>query len=400
MTQYPQYIRSTRYDDRDDRDDQLYASRGMSLVEAMVSLLLLSLILVAFLGVLDSTSKVAKVQGNIADSTENLRFSMAALVRIVRMAGTGGLPIVVPDSSGSFFALAIDVIDHTDPATPVNYGGKTRLAGTDVLLIRGVIVDDLHEFKGEQAIDFSTSTLTVPSQSPLIPKPESQLVGQLDEPESKPILIAMNTFFDVQTGVCGARHYGGYRVIETIASDSAIGDETAPDAEGNTYVPIQFTTDGVSAALNPGGVYHAPSEKVAYACGFIDEMWFFISENAMGEPSLYRFDGSGNAEELVSNIANLQIAVGCDIDCDGVVAGSEFFYSETTPGGPTIAQFNALREVRISLVARSMDPDRTWSDDTVIPENADQLSGDDLKFRHRVITVRTGLRSHPVLEGV
>ena len=59
----------------------------------------------------------------------------------------------------------------------------------------------------------------------------------------------------------------------------------------------------------------------------------------------------------------------------------------------------ALREVRLSVVARSQDPDVNWGADPNLPENAADLSGSDLEYRYRIITVRVALRSHPPLEA-
>ncbi len=69
---------------------------GFTLLEALVALLLLSIIIVAFLAMLETFSGMVQIQGNIADTTENMRYTMAALIRIVRMTGTGGLPVSTP----------------------------------------------------------------------------------------------------------------------------------------------------------------------------------------------------------------------------------------------------------------------------------------------------------------
>ena len=61
-------------------------------------------------------------------------------------------------------------------------------------------------------------------------------------------------------------------------------------------------------------------------------------------------------------------------------------------------QLNTLREMRISLVARNESEDPTWDEKTEMPENAASLTAAERKYRHKVITVRTGLRSHPGLE--
>jgi hypothetical protein len=135
------------------------------------------------------------------------------------------------------------------------------------------------------------------------------------------------------------------------------------------------------------------------AAGFLDDTVFFIANNAAGEPSLYRQVGAATtpAEELVPNIANLQVSMGCDIDLNGQLADTEWYYSEGHPAAPSGLEAGALHQVRISLVARSQDPEMigTWQADPDMPENAADLSGEALRYRYRTISVGVGLRSIP-----
>jgi len=367
------------------------SQRGMSLIEVIVGLLLLSLIVIAFLGILDSFSRVAKVQGNIADATENLRYSVGSLVRLLRMAGTGGLPLVHPDAGGNLQPLAIVVDDNVDGSSTYQFGGRTALAGTDVLRVRGVVVGELYDIIGATAVDLDTTTLVVPAVSPY--SGNAQILTSPSNPEDYPIMIALQSPLDIRpgSGIGGVRHYNNYRIVQAGSSD--------PVTITGSAMTIDFVGSGSVSSLNPGGSFTSFQTNLAYAAGFLDDMVFFIANNASGEPSLYRFLGSGNAEELVPNIANMQVALGCDVNRDGELAAGEFFCSSTTPGSPSGDQFAALREVRLSIAARSQDPDLNWGADPDMPENAADLSGSALNFRYRIITVRIALRSHPPLEA-
>ena len=91
---------------------------GFTLLEAMIALLLLTVIITAFLAMLNTFSGLVKVQGNLADTTENMRYTMAALVRVTRMAGTGGLPVVYPKNAAlDLEPLAVDVADNVAAST-------------------------------------------------------------------------------------------------------------------------------------------------------------------------------------------------------------------------------------------------------------------------------------------
>ncbi len=374
--------------------------RGMTLIEALISLLLLSLIMVAFLGILESTSRLAKAQTNMADTTENLRFSVAALVRMVRMAGTGGIPLVVPDANAANPPIPISLLLEDNVTTSQIIGGATVLNNTDVLRIRGVISSEFYEIRGADSIDFTANTIRVPDQSPYPPAGTTQSLRHPHTPAQRPMLISLVTPFNISTNIGGVRHYNDYRIVEVANDPDAVDIDTTADANGITWMTVDITTTGTSASLNPGGAWTEPTADLAYATGFIDDFAFFIANNAQGEPSLYRFPGSGTAEELVPNITNLQVALGCDINRNGAVDGNEWFGSRTSPALPTADQLNALHDVRISLVARSAAPDASWSDPTVMPENSTALSAYEATYRHKVITVRVGLRSHPGLEDV
>jgi prepilin-type N-terminal cleavage/methylation domain-containing protein len=367
---------------------------GMSLIEVLVSMMLLSIILIAFLGFLDTFSDATKVQGNIADATENLRYSVAALVKLIRMAGTGGLPLVYQDSGGTYQHLALTTQDNVDGSGLYTYGGKIANAGTDVLIIRGVITDELFDISGSTAINLTTKKLTVPKVSPYTGK--NQTLLDPVNTDGKALLVSLQTPLDI-TVSGGVRHYSNYRIA--VASGAA-----ATVAAG---WEVSFVTDDKpSLALNPGGSFSTFNVNLGYAAGFMDELTFFISQNSSGEPALYRWTSIGTAEELIPNVANLQIALGCDTNNDGDLAAAEWFHSAANIAAPSGNDMATLREVRLSVVTRSQDPDvKLMSGDTAsgagqsadMPENASDLSSDQLVFRHRTLTVRIALRSHPRL---
>ncbi|MEN8162673.1 MAG: PilW family protein [Acidobacteriota bacterium] len=384
--------------------------RGFTLLEAMIALLLLTVIMGAFLAMLNTFSGLVKVQGNIADTTENMRYTMAALVRVTRMAGTGGLPVVYPDSGGNLAPLAVDVADNvgatttftssinSDPWTAT--AGRTAIAGTDVLRIRGVITSPNYDVFGGNFDDPDAPTqVDVPETSPWSTDPLNPFFNDMSQPDDhsgRPFLISLQFPLDINPSIGGQRRYATYRIVE--ATNDAAGG-SSPNQTQVFYIDDTKYTNLNPNGISPGAV---PSTQ-AYAAGYVDDYIFYIAENNFGEPSLYRLriDDSGagpfTAEELVPNVSDFQVALGCDIDIDGSLADDEWYLSEATPAAPTADQFAALREVRLSVVSRTQDPDLKWTADADMPENAADLSGDDLRYRYRTITVRVALRSHPQL---
>jgi hypothetical protein len=371
----------------------------MSLIEVLVSMLLLSIIIIGFLGFLDTFSDASKVQGNIADATENLRYSVASLVRLLRMAGTGGLPLVYTDGSSTYQHLALTVEDNVDGSGTYTYGGQVAMAGTDVLIVRGVISGELFDITGSAAIDQANKKLTIPMVSPYTGNP--QTLADPTGVKDRALLITLQTPLDISPATAGGgvRHYSNYRIAMATTAATVNADSWTIDykeKEGSTH-------------LNMTGAFAPFSSDLAYAVGVLDELTFFIAMNSSGEPALYRFTGVGNAEELLPNVANLQIALGCDTNFDGEIAAAEWFLSADNGAAPSGDEMATLREVRLSVVTRSQDPDIKLSDsdiaesadlDVSMPENAADLSGNQLRFRHRSVTVRIALRSHPRLMNV
>jgi hypothetical protein len=371
--------------------------RGMSLVEALVSVVLLSMVVIAFLQVFDVSAKVAKSQGNISDATENLRFSVAHLVRLTRMAGTGGIPICYPDGGGILQPLAVDSADNVS-AGSLTLGGRTVLANSDVLYVRGVIESELYDIQGSAALTTGSGpgTLTVTATSPF-----SSVVYDLHappSPENYPVVIGLQTPLDIMPAVYGGvRHYSMYRVVHAAASNPVV-------INPGVDMTISYVVTGPDIVLNPGGAFQAFQTGFAYAAGFLDTYAYFVAANDAGEPSLYRTAGGGTAEELVPNIYTLQVAFGCDINRDAVIQGTEWYEDrDGTDSHPDGNQMATLREVRISVVARSQDPEPGWTTDVQIPENfpnSGQVPAADAGHRYRVITVRVALRSHPPLVDI
>ncbi len=375
--------------------NRVSGQRGMTLVEALVATLLLVILIVAFLGALDVSARVAKVQGNISDMTENLRFSIAALVRQAREAGTGGLPLVVADSTGVLQPRAIAVEDNVSGGHAA-LGGRQPLPGTDILHLRGVFQGDLYDIAGTSVtLSGSTGTVVIPETSPATGAPQDLQVPAT--PGGRAMILGLQLPLDISSGLAagGVRHYNDYRVVIV---DTAQITGTAP----NRSLVVTFHTQGSEPVLayNPGGSFVAFSGNLAFSAGFLDDYSYFIANNGVGEPSLYRWDGlSAAAEELVPNIADLQIAVACDINRDGQLATNEWFLTKTNTSPATGSDMDALTALRISVVARSQDPDIRWTETVTMPEDAPALTGVARKYRHRVITVAVAPRSHPPLES-
>ncbi len=376
----------------------------MSLVEALIAMAILTIVMIAFLGLYDASAKLAKSQGNISDATENLRFGVEALIRVARMSGTGSVPLVTVDGTGGITPYAVEVEDNVDGSTSYGNPARAALAGTDVLHVRGVITGELYDVTGG-AVNWpdggTAATISISGESPATGRPQPLAPPPTLTPDGYPVILLFKNPLDYGGAVGVApRSYSNYRITYVCGDEGVVIDDSTPP--GIMTIDADTTCLSGGASRNWGDV-DAPlgTFGVAWAAGFLDEMVFFIANNAAGEPALYRHMGSANspAEELVPNIANLQVAVGCDLDANRELTTAEWFYSGDNPSAPTGSQASFMHQLRLSLVARSQDPEiiGTWQADPDMPENAADLAADARQFRYRTITVAVGLRSVPNL---
>ncbi len=151
---------------------------GFSLVELLVSIVIMAEVLIGLLIIFDSSSRLARAQTHLAELQQSLRVGQAELVRFVRMAGLGGLPITMlnlpagqPNSGTPIYesfgvfprsGYAVSVLNNVDEATIVGVVDSTApaqgtdlvLPGSDVLVLRGVFETPM--FYLDPPIDTST----------------------------------------------------------------------------------------------------------------------------------------------------------------------------------------------------------------------------------------------------
>ncbi len=131
-------------------------SAGFTLIEAIVSLFVMVLLMVAILGVFDFTGRLSRVQMQLADMQQEQRIGQGELVRYLRMAGRGGLPTeIAPITSpppaipghimpnGASVARAVNnAVANTrigDATSPLIY------PNTDVLTVRGAFSTPVYQ---------------------------------------------------------------------------------------------------------------------------------------------------------------------------------------------------------------------------------------------------------------
>ncbi len=134
---------------RTDTSNVSGSSAGFTLIELLVSLAVTAVLILGVLATFDFTSRINRVQMNVADMQQSLRVSQNEVVKLARMAGRGGLPANFAVQVRNNVAANSRLVP-TLPATAI-------LEGTDTVTIRGVFTSSLYQ------VDFlNPATWTAP----------------------------------------------------------------------------------------------------------------------------------------------------------------------------------------------------------------------------------------------
>ncbi len=386
-------------------------SAGFTLLEMLVSVALIAFVMMGLLQMLDGASRVSMVQNDVAQMTETLRFMVDEMVRTVRMAGTGGLPLLAPGAGGTLNVLAFNIQDNvaSNGFTVTDGNGKTwsAIPGTDVLTVRGVIDGALFDLAGTTQITGYTGagdtafTATLTEQSPSTAGRVQPLPAQLTT--GTPVLFTLLWEMPMVVGVGQVRYFSKYN-IGIISADSSLTG-TAPNRTLALPINTNDTTYQAILDLNEGGGFEPFQKNYVITAGILNDLVYFVSTNLEGDPAIFLWQPSNNTVvELVDHVCGLQVALGLDLNGDGQITevgaaanDDEWFFNATGDTAATAAQIALLREIRVSLTGRTAHPDTRHTDAPELPENAPAVTGDDRQYRYRSHSVRVTLRSHPPL---
>ena len=375
---------------------------GFTVAEMTVTLIVVVEIALATLLLFDTSNKLGKAEMQVADMQQALRIGQYEVVRMVRMAGRGELPVtnnpggVMQANLFAGTSLAVRnnvaansaVIAGTAPTDPPAVITNPRvLTGTDVLTVRGVFTTPLYQINYAAAGAFTynpatgAGTVTISSTSPTgVPQP----FDSLNAPGSWADALANNR--PEALILVSAIDDTIYGVAQLNVANSTIAG--APPAQAGQYTPqtatIAFTSANVgNVPLSANGTFPANIKSVAYV-GILEEYRFYVREvhakpgdlTTEVNPRLSRarfYAGSDNPwngdatnlyQDVAAGVMDLQIALGFDLNNDGVVTDAnngtdEILFNSpldnatSAPWTPLPATFPPLFYVRVDVLART-----------------------------------------------
>jgi Type IV Pilus-assembly protein W len=367
---------------------------GFSVAELTITLIVLVEIALAMLLLFDSSGKLGKAEMQVADMQQSLRIGQYEVLKMVRMAGRGELPVtnnpagtLAPNLfSGTSLALRNNVaagsgvIAAAPPTDPPGLITNPRVvAGTDVLTVRGVFSTPLYQINYSDPKAFvynplsGTGTVIISSTSPTGVAQPLDAVG------------APGSFADAIT----------YKRLETIILVSPVDDTVYGVAQldpstsqivgsaPNQTATIAFTTVGIGNVPLSANATFPNLTNVAYV-GILEEYRFYVREvhakpsdlTTEMNPRLSRarfYAGSDNPwnadltnlyQDISAGVIDLQVALGFDLNGDGVVtdtnsATDEVLFNSPAdsvtnpPWSPLPSPFPPLLYVRVNVLART-----------------------------------------------
>lgn len=327
---------------------------GFSLVELLVSMLLISLVLGVAFTMFNYTNKLSRAQLHQADLQQSGRVAQRDLLRNIRMAGRGGLVgyhVAGSDANSGPASVtpAIEIRNNVSGATPrLVVGNATSpllVAGTDVLTVRGHLTSSPVFIDSTNGDNFQTTAtggvVTVGSFGPTgIPQDITPLVEAVTD-ERPDALLMVSSLSDVTYGVAELdptnSDVSTYNANPLVYSEITIAYRHTGGTYSDDYGLL--SADGVfpdSAVDHPDWLPPRDLTNVG-TIALLEEYRFYVRdpEDDAQEPRLAvgRFypgtqiphPEGGWQTDLADNIHDLQVALGFDSSFDGTSATNGFF---------------------------------------------------------------------------
>jgi prepilin-type N-terminal cleavage/methylation domain-containing protein len=392
------------------------SEHGFSILELLVAILISAIVLTIVLVSLEANAHVTRVQIDVGDVQQSTRASHRGMSYLARMAGRGGLPR----------PLSVQVQQNVPEDTRI--GGVPVQPGTDVLTIRGALTSPIYRVDADDPTAFvrTDETLQIKVDS-VTASGFAQSLRYLESlrgpdgkfpPEAVTVVsrqgdavyavaeLADIVFEDVTLQV---QHVSVpvRRATITLAVDRDGGEHTAE------YLPLSAggdLPDELTSAL-----FVSVLEEYRYYIrdGFADPE----DESSAPRPRLCRArmfpgteavygDAANAAVEIADNIADLQVALGIDLDGDGLIAdvdedgvpldgdADEWLWNDEADEPGLDWDTAMLHFIRLTTLAHTRSPDRTYVSPPIDAiedhayEESPGVAGDELvtrRYRRRML---------------
>lgn len=349
--------------------------RGFTLIELLVASAVFAIFMIGILNLLDSSTKVAKIESSLADTQENVRFAAYHIMRTARMMGGATMPVAA-SVAGTDQWVAGELISNASGTVQIpGFGGVTVMPGSDVLTLRGffeispfftnptsVMVDSdtvtIAQFKVDEAFD-----------------PAEDLINNITS-FTPAALEGRGIVFMGEGSYCVGRVDSGAQYFDAGTATSRIHIHHMEDTS-------------FWGTLNTNWTY--PPGFQVYRVGILESYTYFVSpDNVLRR--VRTSGGSPEAEPVAINIGGLQVAFGFDADANGAIEGSEWI---DNPAGPAALVGLENLTLRLAVLGRTdvtvpdwIEPESTFTVFDGDAQNKDRTA------KWRRVDVEVNLRNY------
>jgi hypothetical protein len=325
----------------------------------LVAIAVFTILMIGLFNLLDSSTRVSKIEAGLADTQENVRYATYHLMRTARMMGGSIMPFARGDSGGNAWAAG-EV--HDNQATGFSIWGATlqNMPGSDVLVLRGFF--DVPPFFISQAdVNPTGQTVTIRETSDPGGANERTINDLTDYAATANVFLNRGLIISSGEGwtqvSLGSRVGGQYVVGQVTGSTGVTG--TAP----NRQLALTYGSNAAWDVLNVGGAAIGAGEPAfrASRAGILEAYAYYVDTNMVLRRVAQRNAATNPAGEPVAvNIGNLQVELGVDIDGDT-------FLNPTTEwdASPTLAEAlvgNGAIAMRLTVLGRTPFEVQDWTE--------------------------------------
>jgi hypothetical protein len=286
--------------------------------------------------VADRTATDPRVVTALTEVRENVRQAAYHLLRLARMSGGGGLPMV----SGEAWVAAqihnnVGGVIEGGLAGPVN-----ALAGSDVLTLRGFF--ELQPFfvdptRGDIRLSGDRGAVSIRAR-PVPGRPDLAAA-----PGAGSGIVLM-----------GRSQYAVAEVSAMPAGPGWLRDPSGHDQPSHSAVEEGFFDLGFTGGTLPwsrfniGGIYLPPRFPI-YQVGFLDSYTYYVDTQLRLMRIRGRPGGASAPEPVAMHIGGLQVALAVDTNRDGEIEASERLQNPD----PELVAIGRPRMLRITVLGRT-----------------------------------------------
>ena len=412
--------------------DDLSSQRGFTLVETLVGLAITAEVLLVALLLFDVNSRLARNQVQVADMQQSQRIAHNDLVRLVRMAGRGGLRQDV----------AVVVQDDVDPSADA-INGNPPIEGSDILTVRGVLNSPMYQ------INQAAAKYTPPSGSnqtgqiligSVTPTGIEQKLDVFDQ------VTASSQFGQAETDalmLVSATSDSIYAVVEITNisfSDVDLNGDGTTDREATISFTASLSGNSNDLSVRLGALNSTPgvfpaaltqTGSVGFA-GVVEEYRFYTRNDTTalggyapklsrarfypntariyGEEANSSTTGVANGRiDIAENVLDLQVALGMDLDANGMIddeddrADDEWLFNDPDDdlsdfaGNPPLFNLALMTLVRTDRIDRGYQSEPLAElanhvyNESSIPTTPQQRV--DRSYRRQLLTTMVDLRN-------